>query len=246
MPYVNNFYNRSSEIRAMSGRYASAHWGAYRAEGAGDDLRLLPLAEDPRPSVIGRGWLAATRDARLRVAAPAARKGWLERRDRDARNHDSFVEIGWDEALDLAAEELRRVRAAYGAGAIFGGSYGWASAGRFNHAQSQLKRFLNTIGGYVGAVDTYSHAAAEVLLPHITCMSNRAFQDEMTSWPLIAEHCRLLVCFGGVSGRTAQIASSGASEHEVEVWLARVRANGACIVNVSPNRSDMAAELEAE
>jgi biotin/methionine sulfoxide reductase len=227
-------------------RYACAHWGSYRADGQQADLRLTPLASDPRPSVIGGGWLEAIRDECARIRTPMIRKGWLERRDRLTRNGDAFVAVRWDEALDLAAEEMRRVRGEHGNGAIFAGSYGWASAGRFHHAQSQLKRFMNTIGGYVGAADTYSHAAAEVLLPYVTGMSNREFQDEMTSWPLVAERCRLLACFGGISGRTAQIASSGTTIHEVETWLARARANGARIINVSPNRSDMAAELDAD
>ena len=61
----------------------------------------------------------------------------------------------WDEALDLVAAELRRVRTEHGNEAIFGGSYGWASAGRFHHAQSQLHRFLNCIGGYTASVNSY-------------------------------------------------------------------------------------------
>lgn len=227
-------------------RFTSAHWGSYRAEGEGESLRLVPLADDPTPSVIGGGWLAAVRDAETRIAAPMVRKGWLERRDRSSRNADSFVEVGWDEALDLAASELKRVSANFGNGAIFGGSYGWASAGRFHHAQSQLRRFLNALGGFVAIRDTYSHAAAEVLLPYLTGMTNRVFQDEMTSWPLIAEHCKLMVCFGGITGRTAQITSSGTSFHEVESWLARAHANGMRIVNIAPNRSEITTRLDAE
>jgi biotin/methionine sulfoxide reductase len=216
------------------------------ATGDGASLALVPLADDPSPSIVGRGWLAAVRDAGTRIAAPMVRKGWLERRDRAQRNGDSFVEVSWDQALDLAAAELRRIHESYGNGAIFGGSYGWASAGRFHHAQSQLRRFLNTIGGHVTSADTYSHAAAEVLNPFVTGMSNRAFLDETTSWPLVAAHCELLVCFGGISGRTAQIASSGTSHHEVEHWLARAHAGGTRIVCISPYRSDMAAELECD
>jgi len=45
--------------------------------------------------------------------------------------------VSWDEALDLVAGELGRVKRDFGNQAIFGGSYGWASAGRFHHAQSQ-------------------------------------------------------------------------------------------------------------
>ncbi len=226
-------------------RYTSAHWGSYRFQGAGSDLRLVPLADDPAPSVIGAGWLAAARDTNARILAPVVRKGWLENRDRQRSGDDGFVEVSWDEALDLAAGELDRVRRERGNAAIFGGSYGWASAGRFHHAQSQLHRFLNTIGGYVSSANTYSHAAAEVLFPYVTGLSNEEFLNRMTSWSSVAEHCQLLVSFGGLSGRTAQIASGGTSSHEVEAWLARARANGAEFVNVSPLRSDMADAHEA-
>ena len=55
-----------------------------------------------------------------------------------------------------------------GPAAIFGGSYGWASAGRFHHAQSQVHRFLNTaLGGYVRSVNSYSAGASAVILPHV-------------------------------------------------------------------------------
>ena len=68
--------------------------------------------------------------ARARVCAPL-------------RGREAFVEVDWKKALDLIAGELRRVRERRGDEAIFGGSYGWSSAGRFHHAQSQVHRLLN-------------------------------------------------------------------------------------------------------
>jgi biotin/methionine sulfoxide reductase len=47
--------------------------------------------------------------------------------------------------------------------AIFGGSYGWGSAGRFHHPQSQLHRFLNCIGGYVSPIRTDASLGADRL-----------------------------------------------------------------------------------
>jgi hypothetical protein len=67
-------------------------------------------------------------------------------------------------------------------------------------------------------------------------MSNREFQDEATSWPLVVELCRPLVCFREMFGRTAQIAASGATTQEVETWLTGTRANSARIVNISVER----------
>jgi biotin/methionine sulfoxide reductase len=212
-------------------RYTSSHWGSYRIHGDA----LEPLSDDPAPSRIGRGWVSAARDSQSRILRPAIRKGWLEGDRGAARASDSFVEVSWERAIDLAARELTRVRETFGNGAIFAGSYGWASAGRFHHAQSQLRRFLNLAGGYVGIRDTYSHAAAEVLLPHVTGMTNGEFQDQMTSWPLVAEHCTLLVSFGGISPRTAQVASSGTTGHEVPGWLDRIKAR---VVNTSPESAD--------
>lgn len=212
-------------------RYTASHWGAYRFEGDG----LAPVPDDPAPSRIGRGWLSAARDSASRITGPAIREGWLAGDGGRGRGRDGFVAVSWDRAAALAAQELARVRDLHGNGAIFAGSYGWASAGRFHHAQSQLRRFLNLCGGFVGARDTYSHAAAEVLFPHVLGMSNRVVQDGLTSWPLIAQHCTLLVAFGGISARTAQINSSGTTGHEVAGWLARLRAR---VVNVSPRESD--------
>lgn len=209
-------------------KYTAAHWGTYRIDGQ----ELFPLSCDTDPSRIGRGWVSAVQNRDSRIRYPAVRRGWLAGDKGAQRCRDRFVRVGWDQAIALAAGELNRVRRTVGNGAIFAGSYGWASAGRFHHAQSQLKRFMNLAGGYVGARNTYSHGAAEVLWPHIIGLTQRAFQDSSPSWSLIAEHCTLLVAFGGLSRRTAQICASGTTEHEVSGWLQKLKAR---LVSVSPH-----------
>ena len=99
---------------------------------------------------------------RLRVRRPAIRRNWLEHGSGAATElggREDFVEVDWPVALSLMAKELQRVRTEHGNSAIFGESYGWSSAGRFHHAQSQVHYFLNTISGYVRHVDTYSLGA---------------------------------------------------------------------------------------
>ncbi|WP_299680059.1 molybdopterin-dependent oxidoreductase [uncultured Roseobacter sp.] len=223
-----------AEKRFMA--YTASHWGTYRLDGAGG---LIPLEDDPNPSRIGRGWVSAARDPGSRVQAPVVRRGWLEGDSGEARGADEFITLDWAEASRLVAREITRVRDTHGNGAIFGGSYGWASTGRFHHAQSQMRRFLNLAGGYVSSRETYSHAAAEVLFPHIIGLSNRAFQDEMTSLRLVGDHCDLLLAFGGISERTAQISSSGVARHDIGLPLARLRERGARVINISPRGSDM-------
>src|SRR6187200_84870 len=90
--------------------------------------------------------------------------GWSNGPGAPGRGSDDYVAVSWERAAELLAGELHRVYAEHGADHVFGGSYGWASAGRFHHAQSQLHRFLNTLGGYVRSVNTYSYGTAEVLL----------------------------------------------------------------------------------
>ncbi|HTF48666.1 MAG TPA: molybdopterin-dependent oxidoreductase, partial [Pseudonocardia sp.] len=146
----------------------SSHWGAFTATREGDGLRIEPHPLDPDPSpLLGNFTDAVSHPARVR--RPSVRRGWLERGPGadPRRGDDQFVELDWDDALDLLAGELHRVRSDYGNAAIYGGSYGWASAGRFHHAQSQLHRFLNCLGGFTRSVNTYSHGASVVVLPHI-------------------------------------------------------------------------------
>ncbi|CAN0469749.1 unnamed protein product, partial [Phaeothamnion confervicola] len=156
----------------------STHWGVYEVEMENGRAKALkPFREDPDPSPIGLHMLSPE-VARLRVRRPAVRKSWLEGgpgHRSELRGEEPFVEVSWDEASDLVAREIERVTKAHGNTAVFGGSYGWSSAGRFHHAQSHIHRFLNAVGGYVRHVDSYSLGAARVLLPHIVMSMDELF-----------------------------------------------------------------------
>jgi len=226
----------------------SSHWGAFNA--VVEDGRLVdvqPFAHDPDPPPM----LHSIPDAvhhHSRVAKPAIREGWLKHGP-GAANHgrggDRFVEVSWERALDLVAGELKRVIAEHGNRAIFGGSYGWASAGRFHHAQYQLRRFLATIGGFTNSRDTYSNAAGAVLVKNVLGTPN-AINGPGTSWQSIAEHTRLVVMFGGLPIRNTQVTPGGATEHRTREWLQRLKAAGVEFCNLSPMRDDAAAFLDAE
>lgn len=219
----------------------AAHWGVYEvdrdAQGRAQGLRALP--EDPDPSPIGLSMWDAYRDA-VRVQWPAVRRSWLQQGPGarpELRGREPFVRVPWAQAMDLVARELERVRSAHGNAAIFGGSYGWSSAGRFHHAQSQVHRFLNALGGYVRSVDSYSLGAARVLMPHIV-----APMDELMAshhgWDVMQAHTRLLVSFGGIPAKNAQVTAGGAAEHRVRAGLAGLAAAGCRLVNFSPVRDN--------
>lgn len=234
----------------MINRYQTAtHWGTYRARiQAGRLTGVIPLADDPAPSDIGAGMVDAIQH-RARIKRPSVRASFLRNPGAASgknRGAEPFVEIPWDEALDLAANELRRVRDSHGNEAIFGGSYGWASAGRFHHAQSQIHRFLNCTGGYTGSTDTYSYAAVSALMPHIVGPFSKMVLDDATSWDSIAGNADLVVMFGGMAVKNAQINAGGLGRHTMEEWLGKARSSGTEFINISPIRSDAPQVCQAQ
>ncbi|MBL8629059.1 MAG: molybdopterin-dependent oxidoreductase [Rhodospirillaceae bacterium] len=224
------------------------HWGAYSAEVQnGRVVKLHPFKADPDPSPIGDSIPGALTDP-LRIAQPMVRQGWLKhgpRLNENARGAEPFVAVPWDEALDMVAGELKRVRDTHGNASIFAGSYGWASAGRFHHAQSQLKRFMNTIGGFAYSVNSYSIAAGEVLVNHVMG-GLRAFWAWTPTWDIIAEHSELVVAFGGLSLKNAQVEGGGMGRHVAREGQLKCRDRGVQFVSISAVRDDTADFLNAD
>jgi biotin/methionine sulfoxide reductase len=128
---------------------SATHWGNYEATTADGRVQALSaVATDPDPSPIGPGVPQALYDS-CRLNAPAVREGYLSdgpRKGGNRRGSEPFVEVSWDFALDLVTESLRRVRTRYGDEAIFGGSYGWSSAGRFTTLRARCIGFSRWAG----------------------------------------------------------------------------------------------------
>ncbi|MEM7281179.1 MAG: molybdopterin-dependent oxidoreductase [Pseudomonadota bacterium] len=225
----------------------ATHWGVGLAETDNDQVvKIDPYPGDPAPSKIMQG-LPDAMHGRARITRPAIRKGYLEsgKASRATRGQDPFVEVPWDEALDIAATELQRIRDEHSNEAIFAGSYGWASAGRFHHAQSQIHRFMNCFGGYTASVDNYSYAVGLVLLPHIVG-SSRQLLRESTVWPVIKEHGELVVLFGGVPRSNLDMTPGGVGRHTGPHLMRDCKAAGVEFINIGPSAGDLATELEAE
>ncbi|WP_183130157.1 molybdopterin-dependent oxidoreductase [Rhodococcus sp. SBT000017] len=230
-------------MTGVAGVQHMGHWGMFRAESDGRDVTAVhPQVTDRNPSPV-LGNLVGSVTHRSRITSPAVRRGWLEHGPgpTDKRGSDEFVEVSWDELTDLLAAELRRVVDTFGNNAIYGGSYGWASAGRFHHAQSQVHRFLNCIGGYTRSVHSYSLGATGVIMPHVLGAHWKMF-SRSTSWKVIAAHTELLVAFGGVPVKNTGINHGGTSDHPTVDSLDAMRARGGQIVTVSPLRNDMSGD----
>ncbi|MGH8875835.1 MAG: molybdopterin-dependent oxidoreductase [Stackebrandtia sp.] len=223
-----------------------SHWGAFEAETDGEKLTSVkPWSGDAEPSPI-LGNIASAQHHPARIDQPYVRKGWLEKGPgAPGRGEDEFVPVSWDTALDLLATELRRVYDTHGGEAVYGGSYGWGSAGRFHHAQSQVHRFLNSLGGYVRRVNSYSYTVSEVLLPHVVSSLFEVLGGA-TAWDVVGRHTELIVAFGGISAKNAQVNSGGIAKHTLRQPLAAARERGCRVVSISPLRDDTPDEAGSE
>ena len=237
----------SKKDEAKTSTLSSSHWGAFTPIVVDGRLASIrPFVHDPDPSPLLQSLPDAVHHS-CRVLQPAVREGWLKRgpgKGNEGRGGDRFVSVSWDRALDLVADEIKRVIAEHGNEAIFAGSYGWASAGRFHHAKSQLQRFINSIGGGVGSRETYSTAAGTVITKRIVGTVGVALGG--TSWQSIVENTELVVMFGGIPLRNMQVTTGGMGEHTTRRWLERAKAAGVVFYNISPIRDDAAVMLDAE
>ncbi len=222
-----------------------AHWGMYTAVTDGRDVveaRPDPGDLDPSPVLDN---LRGSVTHRSRIRRPAVRRGWLEHGagPSDRRGADDFVEVDWDTVTSLLAGELRRVIERFGNEAIYGGSYGWSSPGRFHHAQSQIHRFLKLAGGYTRSVNSYSLGATGMIMPHVLGAHWKMFARS-TSWDVIARWTDTVVCFGGIPLKNTAVNDGGTSNHPARDGLDRLRERGGRIISISPLADDMHGEAE--
>src|SRR5262245_52587720 len=213
--------NRESAVAPEREVPSCAHWGAFHAGVAqGKLIGVRPLEGDPAPPALLESIPSAVY-APTRIRAPMVREGYLHGGAARAGKHrgtEPFVQVPWDTALDLVAQALTVVKTAHGNRAIFGGSYGWSSAGRVNHAKTLLHRFLNCIGGSVKQVQDYSWGGAEVLLRHVVG-GIEPVAGPVTEWPVIMRHTRLMVMFGGAALKNGRVTTGGAGYHGYESYL---------------------------
>ena len=228
--------------------YIGTHWGTYKFfKDKNKKIKLDNFELDPSPNKYGLGLADAVTDD-LRITQPHVREGWLNnhlKSDRK-RGQDKFIPITWDEALEITSRELLRIKNKFGNSAIYAGSYGWASAGRFHHAKSQVNRFFNLFGGFSSSKQSYSYAAAQTLLPHIIGLDLYKTLDEHTTWNALSENCELILMFGGMPLKNSAVSSGGVGKHVTELGIKKCFNKGVKFINISPIVDDAPNFLQAK
>ncbi|MDB9788675.1 molybdopterin-dependent oxidoreductase [Candidatus Thioglobus sp.] len=228
--------------------FVSSHWGTYNfSVDKNKKIQLDNWGLDSSPTEFGLGLADAAID-NLRITQPHVRKGWLDNigKSDGKRGQDEFIPISWDEAFELASKELLKTKNVYGNSAIYAGSYGWASAGRFHHAKSQVNRFFNLFGGFSSSFQSYSYAAAQTLLPHIIGLDLYSTLDEHTTWGALSEECELILMFGGMPLKNSKVSAGGVGKHVTKLGIKKCFDKGVEFINISPLIDDAPKFLKAQ
>ena len=195
----------------------SSHWGAFRVRVRDGDIARVAAAARSRSVAAAAAICRAALRHPARIDRPVARRGWLERGPGPSRERgdDSFVELSWDEALDRAADELERVVATHGNRAIFGGSYGWASAGHLPPEPEPAAPLPEPDRRLHRAPQQLQHRRVAGATAAPASAAPRPVFRKATSWTVIARHTELLVAFGGLPLKNTFVAPGGMARHGI-------------------------------
>ncbi len=196
------------------------------------DGKITRLDTDDRPDTIAAPQLRACVRGRSylrrqyhpdRLTQPLKRIG--------RRGEGNFALISWDEAFDLVAREMQRVKDTYGNGALFV-PYGTGSYNQLNGSQT-ARRLMNLLGGCLGITNSYSWAAINIATPYVfgTLQTGNQRQDWLNS--------RYILMWGW---NPAEMRDGTNSDYFVKL----ARQNGARVVCVDPRHTLSAASLADE
>ncbi|MCM2544546.1 trimethylamine-N-oxide reductase TorA [Burkholderia glumae] len=223
-----------------------SHWGAFRASVKNGLITgVKPWEGDPHPSHQLPGVIDSIYSP-TRIRYPMVRRAWLEHgpgADVAGRGRGDFVRVSWDRALDLVANELRRVRGKYGAGGIYAGSYGWQSTGKLQPPRTLLARMMTVNGGFVGYSGDYSTGAAQVILPYV--VGSIDVYEQPTVWPVVIDHTELMVFWGANPVSTNQIGWL-VPDHAAYPAMEALRRKGTRVICIDPVRSETCRYFDAE
>ncbi|MBK1663024.1 trimethylamine-N-oxide reductase TorA [Rhodospirillum rubrum] len=223
-----------------------SHWGAFRATVKGGKMTAIkPWEKDPHPSHQLTGVMDSIYSP-TRIKYPMVRRAFLEKgpgASPETRGAGDFVRVTWDQALDLVAKEVTRVRKDHGPTSIFAGSYGWMSPGKLHNCRSLVRRLLNQTGGFVSSSGDYSTAASQVIMPHV--MGTLEVYEQPTVWPVVVEHSDLVVFWGADPMNTNQIGWL-IPDHGAYVGLKALKDAGKKVICIDPVRTETCDYLGAE
>ena len=97
-------------------KYITTHWGTYKVlQDKENNILLDYWDQDSCPTKFGLSFVDTATD-NLRIKQPYIRKGWLENKGKSdyKRGKDKFISVTWDDAFEIAANELLKTKETFG------------------------------------------------------------------------------------------------------------------------------------
>lgn len=212
----------------------ASHWGGLKVTvGNGEVVQSSSLLKDKMYNSL-QSTVEDLVYAEDRIKYPMVRKSYLADPDNskpELRGSDEWVRVSWEEAIKLAADQMKKTRATKGPSGIFSGCYGWKSSGNFHNARTLAYRFMRTTGGFVGHKGDYSTGASQVIMPHV--MGTIEVYEQQTSWEVVLESTDVVVIWGANPMATLKIAWSSSDSEGLE-YFKRLRDSGKRIICIDP------------
>ncbi len=224
---------------------SGSHFGVFY--GTTEDGRLKkipPWEKDPHPTPKLNGVKDLVYDP-SRIKYPMVRRAYLEngvKADRSTRGNGDFVRVSWDKALDLVANEIKRLETDEGPWSLYAGSYGWRSSGRFGNPQNMLKRFMNKAGGAVLSFSNYSNGALIDILPFVLGSMGLGAPD---SYPTILDNTDLLVYWGSDPLKNNQI-DMQLPDHSSWAYIDELKKRGKKCIFINPVKVEACKTVDGE
>ncbi len=162
-----------------------------------------------------------------RILYPMVRTDWAPGGggDRSTRGQPRYRRVSWDEALDLVAGELQRVKDTYGNEGIYTTGT-WSTSGVLHNKDAQLQRMLNLHGGFTTRLGNKSYACWAWAAPYAIGMGYplHSMQD-------IADNGKMVIFWGTDPVNTTRTAYGNGAQAK---WIRELRRRGVKIVTIDP------------
>lgn len=147
------------------------------------------------------------------------------------RGEGKFMRISWDEALNIVASQIQRVKETYGNSALFV-PYGTGSRSNIN-GSPVARRLFNLLGGHLGTYSTYSSACIARATP--TVFGTTVTGSQRRDWV----NSRYIILWGWNPAETIFGTNSA-------FYIKKARENGAKVICIDPRKTMSAVGLADE
>ncbi|MBZ7975764.1 molybdopterin-dependent oxidoreductase [Campylobacter sp. RM12637] len=184
-----------------------------------EDNKITPFIYDEAPTDLINHYTSRINHS-SRIKNPCVRRGFLD--GSKDRLNDEFIEISWDKAFELIANNLKKYYEKYGSSSIYAESYEWGGVGKIGWGRMLIHRLINALGGGVFELGDYSTGSAIASMPYVfgsSCVYERA-----TDYKEIIKHAKVVVFWGANPIITSKIAHD-IPMHEHEKYLKQMAEN---------------------